>query len=64
VDAKCTDLGSTWPEGPPPSEGLPSVSLNQVPTTWKVNTMQTVELAVQQHQVRSTPACDLVKLGD
>lgn len=50
VDNQCTDLGSRWPEGPVPGEDLPSVSLKQVPTTWKVNTMQTVELAVQQHQ--------------
>ena len=53
VDNQCTDLGSRWPEGPVPGEDLPSVSLKQVPTTWKVNTMQTVELAVQQHQVLS-----------
>jgi hypothetical protein len=51
VDNQCTDLGSRWPEGPLSGEDLPSVSLKRVPTTWKVNTMQTVELAVQQHQV-------------
>lgn len=50
VDNKCMDLGLSWPEGDPPDAELPQVKLNHVPTTWKVQTMQTVELALQQHQ--------------
>lgn len=50
IDNKCMDLGLSWPEGEAPETELPQVRLNHVPTTWKVQTMQTVELALQQHQ--------------
>eukprot|EP00238_Polyblepharides_amylifera_P003647 CAMPEP_0196580214 /NCGR_PEP_ID=MMETSP1081-20130531/27820_1 /TAXON_ID=36882 /ORGANISM="Pyramimonas amylifera, Strain CCMP720" /LENGTH=447 /DNA_ID=CAMNT_0041900033 /DNA_START=301 /DNA_END=1644 /DNA_ORIENTATION=+ len=50
LDNKCVDLGLSWPEGEAPAPELPLAPLNHVPTTWKVQTMQTVELALQQHQ--------------
>lgn len=50
LDSKCVDLGLTWPEGETPERELPENKLAHVPTSWKVQTMQTVELALQQHQ--------------
>eukprot|EP00242_Pyramimonas_sp_CCMP2087_P007171 CAMPEP_0198201534 /NCGR_PEP_ID=MMETSP1445-20131203/4416_1 /TAXON_ID=36898 /ORGANISM="Pyramimonas sp., Strain CCMP2087" /LENGTH=433 /DNA_ID=CAMNT_0043871941 /DNA_START=514 /DNA_END=1815 /DNA_ORIENTATION=- len=50
LDVKCVDLGLTWPEPDPPSDSLPPQTLYHVPTTWKVQTMQGVELALQQIQ--------------
>mmetsp|Transcript_17183 Transcript_17183/g.20673 ORF Transcript_17183/g.20673 Transcript_17183/m.20673 type:complete len:451 (-) Transcript_17183:248-1600(-) len=50
LDSKCADMGSTWPEGDQPNANLPNNKLMHVPTSWKIQTMQTVELALQQHQ--------------